>query len=61
MKANKSIREKAKSKGVRLWQIAAYLGVSEPTITRWLRIPLSPEKQRAFSNAIDEITKEGGL
>lgn len=59
MKANQTVREAAKRKGVKHWQIAAYLGISEPTIMRWLRIPLSPEREKAILEAIEEIEKEG--
>lgn len=53
------IRDTAKKKGVKHWQIAEYLGISEPTIMRWLRTPLSAEKEKAVMEAIEEIAKEG--
>ena len=59
MKANQTIREAAKRKGVKHWQIAAHLGISEPTIMRWLRVPLSPEREKAVMEAIKELAKEG--
>ena len=59
MKANQTIREAAKRKGVKHWQIANYLGISEPTIMRWLRFPLSPEREKAIMEAIEVIAKEG--
>lgn len=59
MKANQTIREAAKRKGVRHWQIAEYLGISEPTIMRWLRVPLSHEREKAVMEAIEAIGKEG--
>ena len=57
MKTNATIRESAKKKGVKHWQIAMYLGVSEPTFVRWLRVPFSPEKEKSVLLAIDEIAK----
>ena len=60
MKANQKIREEAKRKGVKCWQIAIHLGISEPTITRWLRIPLSTEREKTIMDAIEAIAKEGG-
>lgn len=57
MKVNQNIREAAKHNGVKLWQIAAHLGISEPTITRWLRTPLPPEKEKKIMDAIEEIAK----
>lgn len=59
MKANQAVREVAKSKGVKHWQIAEHLGISEPTIMRWLRTPLSVEKEKNIMKAIEEIAKEG--
>ena len=59
MKANQTIRDAAKMNGVKHWQIAEYLGISEPTIMRWLRTPLSAEKEKAVMEAIEEIAKEG--
>ncbi|MBE6933571.1 MAG: hypothetical protein E7462_00725 [Ruminococcaceae bacterium] len=57
MKANQTIRDAAKRNGVKHWQIAEYLGISEPTIMRWLRIPLSGEKEKAVMEAIEAIAK----
>lgn len=59
MKANQTIRKTAKVKGVKHWQIADYLGISEPTIMRWLRVPLSPEKEKTIMEAIEALAKEG--
>lgn len=55
---NKDIKEKAKSKGVYLYEIAFHLGISEPTINRWLRYDLSPERKAAILTAIDELATE---
>lgn len=59
MKCNHEVRETAKRMGVRHWEIAAFLGISEPTIMRWLRVPLTPEKEEAVLNAINSISKGG--
>ena len=60
MRANQMIREVAKRKGVKHWQIAAYMGISEQTIVRWLRIPLTEEKEATILAAINAIeAKEG--
>lgn len=53
--SNEDIRSYAKENKVALWMIAKRLGVSEPTITRWLRIELEPLKKQEFMNVIDEI------
>lgn len=59
MKANQKVREQAQKMGVKHWQIAEHLGISEPTIMRWLRVPLSEERERAIMAAIKELAKEG--
>ena len=37
MLENQDIRNTAKEKGVNLWEIAEYLKISDPTMTRRLR------------------------
>lgn len=58
MRKNQNVREYAKKKGVRLWQIASQIGISEPTITRWMRVDLSSEKEKRILDAIDQISTE---
>ena len=52
---NKDLRDYAKSKGVFFWQIARFLGFSEPTMTRRLRTELSPEDKQNYIRIIDEL------
>lgn len=56
--ANTDIRATAKAKNVRLWEVAEYLKISDPTMTRKLRKELpDTEKQRIFK-IIDNIAAE---
>lgn len=55
---NTEIREKAKKLGIRLWQIADKLGISEPTMTRKLRHELADGEKQKILNIIDELAKE---
>ncbi len=55
---NENIRKAAKTAGVHLWEIAAKLGISEPTLTRWLRFPLTTEKETKVLDAIAELMQE---
>ncbi len=48
MLANADIRSTAKTKGVRLWEIAEFLKVSDPTMTRMLRRELPNEEKQRF-------------
>ena len=55
---NQDLKSKVKENGLFMWQIADELGVSEPTLVRWMRYPLSIEKRNAFNDAIKHL-KEG--
>lgn len=58
MKENQKVRKAARIAGVPLWRIAAFIGVSEPTLQRWLRLPLPTEKEAHIMAAIEELGKE---
>ena len=55
---NTDIRCYAKEKGVKLWEIAIWMNVSEPTITRKLRVELSDADKTAIIGHIDAIATE---
>ena len=58
IKKNADIRKAAKESGVYLWEIADKLGVSEPTLNRWLRKEM-PESQKAkFYSTIEQVKLE---
>lgn len=58
MKENQTVRRVARAAGVPLWRVAAAIGVSEPTLTRWLRFPLPEEKEHRIMAAITTLAKE---
>ena len=58
MAANNKIREKAKKAGVKHWQIAIQMGVSEQTLVRWLRTPLDHNKEQRIAAAIERLVAE---
>ena len=58
MKANMKIREKARSSGVRLWQIADSLGIQESLFSKKLRKELAEEEQQKILSIIDDLAKE---
>ena len=58
MLCNTDIRTAAKQNGVRLWEVADRLNVSEPTITRWLRAELADERKAAIIEAIDRVAAQ---
>lgn len=59
--ANQIIREELKAKGVRQWQLAAALGISEQTMVRRLRFELDDVTQLKMLTKIEELAmrKEG--
>ena len=52
---NNDIRKTAKENGVYLYAVAAELGVSEPTLIRWLRFELPKEKRERILTAISQL------
>lgn len=58
MIANEKVRAEAKARGVKHWQIAAHIGVSELTFMRWLRFPLPEDKEKKIMEAIKELSEE---
>lgn len=55
---NMRIRKAARIAGVPLWKIAEFIGVSEPTLTRWMRTPLPDDKEKAIMEAISKLESE---
>lgn len=60
---NEKVRQAARAAHVPLWKIADEIGVSEPTMTRWLRKPLSEKLETEIMTAINKLAlveKTGG-
>jgi len=57
---NKEIREHAAKCGVRLWQIAAALGINDGNFSRKLRRELPQEEKTQIIGIIDAIAREEG-
>ena len=55
---NADLRVFAKQNGVRMWEIAECLCVSEATLTRWMRSELDPDIEANIRNAIATIIAE---
>lgn len=52
------IKDAAKKAKLYQWEIALEIGVSEPTLVRWLRTPLPAEKEERILAAIEKLAKE---
>lgn len=57
MKENMRVRNALMRSGVRHWECAAEIGVSEQTFVRWLRFPLPKDKEERILEAIDRLAK----
>ena len=57
-KANNDIRERAQRERVYLYEIAAAMGVSSPTLIRKLRYELPLEEKNRYFDAIEQVKKE---
>ena len=55
---NSEVREHAKEKSVKLWQLADELKISEPTMSRKLRHELPEEEKNKILALIDEIAEK---
>lgn len=58
MKANQKVRDAAKAAGIKQWEIAIHLGISEPTLVRWMRMPMPVDREKAILQAIVELALE---
>ena len=56
--SNSDVRTAAKNAGVFLYQIAAAMGISEPTMTRKLRFELSDNEKEPIFDTIERIRAE---
>lgn len=58
-RANECIRDTAKRRGVRLWQIAERIPLSDANFSRKLRRELPDEERERILGIIDQIAAEG--
>ena len=58
MQKNEKIRVAAKTAGVKLWQIAEVVGLSDGNFSRKLRHELPTEEQERILGVIEKLAKE---
>ena len=56
---NDDVRRMARESGVPFWRICQEIGVSEATLTRVMRTPLSKENRKIITDAIVRIAEKG--
>ena len=58
MRVNDDIREYARVKGVKLWQVADGYGVADTTFCKKLRFELPAVERKRILDIIDELAQE---
>lgn len=58
---NDSLRKRLLIEQIPQWRIATELNICEATVQRWLRVPLSPDKEKLINSAIDAIIEKRGV
>ena len=53
--SNTELKQKIKDSGLYQWQVAAAIGITEMTLIRWLRLPLSNEHYNKIVQAIETL------
>lgn len=57
---NLQIRELIKSKRLFNYEVAFTIGIDESTLSRWLRTPLSAEREKKILTAVSELMNGNG-
>lgn len=52
---NRELRELARDRGVRMYEVAEELGMSPYSLSRWLRVPVTTMQDELIKNAIKNI------
>lgn len=58
MKANCEIRSECRKCGIKLWELAAWIGISEATMTRKLRQELPSEQRDHILSMICKLAEQ---
>lgn len=57
--ANKLVRETAKARGIKLWQIAERIPLADSNFSRHLRRELPDEERERILGIIEQLASEG--
>lgn len=58
---NKDIKEMIKEIGVKHYEVAYQIGISESTLCVWFRRPLKGERRERMLTAIEELREEKNI
>ena len=56
---NKDIKKLFQSHGLKQWQVAEAMGISETTLCVWLRHELPPKRLKHIQEAVYKLSKGG--
>ena len=56
--SNQELRDEMKAGQVKQWEVAEYMGISEFTLSRWLRKELTAEGKAQVKQAINQIVEQ---
>ena len=59
--SNQELRKEIKQSGVKMWQIADKIGISDMTLSRKFRYELSGEEKEAIREIIAEIQSDSAF
>lgn len=51
-RCNEDIRKKIEKKGLKYYEIAYQLGITETTFSRWLHVPLTEDRRKRILDVI---------
>lgn len=57
---NKEVRVLIATNLLKYWEVANKIGVSDATLSKWLRLPLNEEREKRVLNAIETLIKNRG-
>lgn len=52
---NRELRDLARDRGVRMYEVAEELGMSPYSLSRWLRVPVTTMQDELIKNAIKNV------
>ena len=58
---NAELKQEIKESSIKMWEVAERVGVSDITLTKWLRSEKNIQKQPLVLKAFNELKAEKGL
>lgn len=57
---NQTLKDRIKGNGLKLWEVAYALGMTDGNFSRLLRVELSDEKRQQIEKAVSKLIEERG-